>query len=119
VGHIQGMLYQNADSSERYTELLARGRLPLHRAVRLHPEARLRQEVSLRLKTGALDFNYFKRQHGVDLGKHFQREFEDLVSGGFLDCDTNGVRLTRAGLIQVDRLLPRFFLPESRHLLRF
>jgi oxygen-independent coproporphyrinogen-3 oxidase len=119
VGYVQGMLYQNADSFSRYTEKVSSGRLAVHRALHLHPEERLRRELMLRLRTGVLDFDSFQRRHGVDLAEHFQREFKDLNAGGFLDFETDGVRLTRTGLIQLDRLLPKFFLPESRHLPRF
>src|SRR4029078_10205340 len=44
-GHIQGVHYQNADTFDRYTSLLAENHLPLRRALKLSPEHKLRREV--------------------------------------------------------------------------
>jgi oxygen-independent coproporphyrinogen III oxidase len=38
-----------------------------------------------------------------------------LQSQGYLQFDEQGVRLSRQGLLQVDRLLHSFFLPEHRN----
>jgi len=38
-----------------------------------------------------------------------------LKAGGFLLFDGDWLRLTRGGLLQVDRLVHEFFLPEHRN----
>jgi oxygen-independent coproporphyrinogen-3 oxidase len=111
-GHVQGVHYQNADTFDRYTGLVAEGKLPLRRALALRPEEKLRREVILLLKTGALDAAYFRKKFGVELVKHFAREFGELRDNGLLEIEGDCLRLTRKGLLEVDWLLPRFYLPE-------
>lgn len=110
-GLLQGFHYQNADEYEDYVARVRQGRLPLRRALRLGGEERLRREVILLLKTGQLDCAYFRRRFGVELGEKFAPEFERLRGQGFLEFENDRVRLTRKGLLQVDALLPAFYLP--------
>jgi oxygen-independent coproporphyrinogen III oxidase len=111
-GHIQGVHYQNADTFERYVGILAKGRLPLRRALRIGSEEKLRREVILLLKTGALDMAYFQKKFDVDLLDHFEEVFTSLLRSGLVEVERDQIRLTRAGLLQVDRFLPNFYLPE-------
>lgn len=113
-GHIQGVHYQNADTFDRYTGMLERGKLPLRRAHRLRPEEKLRREVILQLKTGSLDTGYFRRKFGVELVDHFEPEFSALLQKGLVRIEDGAIRLTREGLLEVDWLLPQFYLPEHR-----
>jgi oxygen-independent coproporphyrinogen-3 oxidase len=111
-GHVQGVHYQNADTFERYLGLLQAGQWPLRRAYCLRPEERLRREVMLQLKTGALDAAYFRRKFGVELLDHFRPQFGELQRRGLLEVEGDQLRLTRPGLLEVDWLLPQFYLPE-------
>jgi oxygen-independent coproporphyrinogen-3 oxidase len=111
-GHIQGVHYQNADMFDRYTGLVVHGQLPLRRAYKLCPEEKLRREVIFHLKTGCLDTAYFRQKFGVELADHFKPQFELLLQNGLLEIDGDTLRLTREGLLQVDWLLPQFYLPE-------
>jgi oxygen-independent coproporphyrinogen-3 oxidase len=111
-GHIQGVHYQNADTFDRYTRRVALGKLPLSRVYKLSPEEKLRREVILHLKTGSLDAAYFRQKFGIELLDHFESQFEALLQEGWLEVDGDKLQLTRDGLLQVDRLLPRFYLPE-------
>jgi oxygen-independent coproporphyrinogen-3 oxidase len=113
-GHLQGVHYQNVDTFERYTDLLQKDKLPLWRALRLRPEEKLRREVILHLKTGQLDAGYFRDKFGVDLVDHFEPQFEALLKKGLLEIEGDTIRLTREGLLEVDWLLPDFYLPEHR-----
>ncbi|MBI4324728.1 MAG: coproporphyrinogen III oxidase family protein [Chloroflexi bacterium] len=113
-GHIQGVHYQNADTFERYTSLLAKDELPLRRALRLTAEEKLRREVILQLKTGALDTKYFRKKFGVELLDHFRAEWAELLEQGLIEIGAGDICLTRHGLLEVDWLLPRFYLPEHR-----
>jgi oxygen-independent coproporphyrinogen-3 oxidase len=111
-GHIQGVHYQNSDTYEGYMSSVMAGKLPLRRALKLRPEERLRREVILHLKTGCLDVSYFRRKFGVELKEEFADQFKSLRQEELVDIDGDHVRLTRAGLLRVDWLLPRFYLPH-------
>jgi oxygen-independent coproporphyrinogen-3 oxidase len=111
-GHIQGVHYQNADTFERYTRLLAENHLPLRRALKLSSEHKLRREVILLLKTGQLDGGYFRKKFGVELLDHFEPQFEQLLQQGLVQIEGDQIRLTRDALLRVDSLLPTFYLPE-------
>lgn len=111
-GHLQGILYQNADPLEDYLRPLGQDRLPLRRAHVLTPEETLRREVILQLKTGVLDPAYYRRKFDLDLTEHFREQLEELRGEGLLQTEGDTVRLTRRGLLEVDWLVRRFYLPE-------
>lgn len=111
-GHLQGVHYQNADTFDKYVRTLARNELPVRRALRLPREEKLRREVILLLKTGALDASYFRKKFGVELVHHFGPQLEELVDSQLLEVEGDCLRLTREGLLEVDWLLPKFYLPE-------
>ena len=111
-GHFNGVHYQNADTFDSYTGLLASEKLPVGRAYALSAEEKLRREVILHLKTGCLDSAYFSQKFGVEIVDHFASQFEPLSRNGMLEIDGDKIQLTRQGLLQVDWLLPQFYLPE-------
>jgi oxygen-independent coproporphyrinogen-3 oxidase len=113
-GHVQGMHMQNVDSWENYVTMLDRGELPLGRALPVSPRQRLIREMILQLKTGKLETAYFQQKFGVDILQEFGPGFDQLASEGELTRRNGTVELTRAGLLQADRLLPTFFEPEYR-----
>ena len=78
------------------------------------PHQRLVREMVLQLKTGALDPDYFRAKFNVDIMEEFSESFARHAAAGFLTLDGRGVRVTREGLLQVDRLLPAFFEPEHQ-----
>ena len=49
----------------------------------------------------------------------FAPQVDELVGMGMAHRQTPGLVLTRPGLIQVDRMLPRFFEPEHRAYKRY
>jgi len=51
----------------------------------------------------------------VDLCERFAKPIQTLSDWGFLSVEGDRVLLTREGLLQVDRLLHEFFLPEHRN----
>jgi oxygen-independent coproporphyrinogen III oxidase len=78
------------------------------------PHQLLVRELILQLKTGKLDVAYFRDKFGVDILDHFRDAWEDYRAQDYLTFDEQSVRLTRAGLLRVDGLLPAFFEPEHR-----
>ena len=112
--HIQGTHYQNAHDWETYCAKLHAGELPIFRAFTLTDEQRLIRELILQLKRGQVRRRYFRGKFGVDIQERFAGPVSKLRDQGFLVPDSEGLRLNRDGLLQVDRLLYEFFLPEHR-----
>jgi oxygen-independent coproporphyrinogen-3 oxidase len=112
-GHVNGVHMQNLDRWETYTGALDRGVLPLGRAYRPSSDERLIRELVLQLKKGAIRPGYFQGKYGADVLERFQPQWTSLASEGFLEeARPERISLTRAGLLRVDALLHRFFLPE-------
>jgi oxygen-independent coproporphyrinogen-3 oxidase len=112
-GHVNGVHMQNLDRWETYADAVERGALPLARAYRPTAEERLIREFILQLKLGSLRPVYFQQKYGVDVLARFRDPLASLQAEGFLKSATpEAIALTRAGLLRVDALLPRFFLPE-------
>jgi oxygen-independent coproporphyrinogen-3 oxidase len=113
-GHVGGVHVQNVDRWEDYVGRLDRGELPLGRALPVSRREMLIRETILQLKTGRLDADYFRAKFGADIHQEFAAGFEQLRRDGYLSEDAREVRLTRQGLLEVDRLLPVFFEPQHR-----
>ncbi len=112
-GHLNGVHVQNLDTWETYLGALDLGELPLGRAYRPTPDERLIREVILQLKRGSITPSYFQRKFGVDVRTRFAGAWQSLASDGWLaKGDDDRIALTREGLMRVDMLLTRFFLPQ-------
>jgi oxygen-independent coproporphyrinogen-3 oxidase len=111
-GHVGGVHVQNVDRWEDYLGKLDRDELPLGRALPVSSKERLIREMILQLKTGRLDVVYFRDKFGVDIRDEFRAGWDKLAADGELTVGDD-VKLTRQGLLHVDRLLPTFF--EARH----
>jgi oxygen-independent coproporphyrinogen III oxidase len=111
-GHVSGVHMQNLDTWESYGAAVGRGEVPLGRAYRPTDEERMIRELVLQLKRGSIRPSYFRAKYGVDVLSRFKEAIASLQADRFLaQADEDGVRLTRSGLLRVDVLLPRFFLP--------
>ncbi|HZZ82183.1 MAG TPA: coproporphyrinogen-III oxidase family protein [Gemmataceae bacterium] len=113
-GHVNGVHVQNVDRWEEYVERLQKGELPLARALKVQPDQLLRREMMLQLKTGRLQPDYFRTKFGTDILSTFADGWGQLQNDGYLTVANGNIELTRAGLLQVDRLLPAFFEAEHR-----
>jgi oxygen-independent coproporphyrinogen III oxidase len=116
-GHVNGVHVQNTDTWEAYSDALRRGELPLARAYRPTDDERMRRELVLQMKLGRLRPQYFAEKYRVDILRTFGAQFDALRRDGFLaEASAECVALTRAGLLRVDALLPRFFRPEHTNI---
>jgi oxygen-independent coproporphyrinogen-3 oxidase len=71
------------------------------------------RELVLQLKLGRVRPPYFADKYGVNLLQRFGDQLETLKAEGYLSAATEEeISLTRHGLLRVDMLLPRFFLPQ-------
>jgi len=112
-GHINGVHMQNLDTWETYSAAIQCGEIPLSRAYRPSDEERVIRELVLQLKRGSIRPAYFRDKYGVDVLKRFGEPIASLRAAGFLrTANEEVVALARKGLLQVDLLLRRFFLPE-------
>lgn len=104
-----GVHFQNADQWDDYLAAIHRGELPVARALPMTPNQRLIRELILQLKTGRIAMEYFRRKFGADIARDFADTFDRLQKDGAAQRHNGEIRLTRAGLLQVDALLPNFF----------
>jgi len=114
-GHIGGVHYQNHHDFDPYVEHLESGELPIYRALTPSNDERLIREFILQLKLGSLNLSYFNEKFGVDSLARFIEPLERIRDWGYLSIEDDIVSINRDGLLQVDRLLHEFFLPEHRN----
>src|SRR5688572_10897607 len=114
-GHIGGTHYQNYADFDPYVAKVSEGELPVHRALTPNDDERLIREFILQLKLGKVSRAYFQKKFGADVAQRFTEPMQRLQDWGFLTFDGDAVRLNRLALLQVDRLLHEFFLPEHRN----
>ena len=72
------------------------------------------REFILQLKLGHVSRSYFVKKFGIDPLTQFPEAVQRLKDWGFLSVDGDQINLNREGLLQVDRLLYEFFLPQHR-----
>jgi len=115
-GHIGGVHYQNHHDFDPYVQRVQRGELPIYRALTPSADERLIREFILQLKLGRVSRAYFQGKFGADPSVRFADPLQRLKDWGFMDHSGNPdeIAITREGLLQIDRLLHEFFLPEHQ-----
>ncbi len=113
-GHIGGTHYQNHHDFEPYVMAVNAGKYPVYRALTPDDHERYIREFVLQLKLGAVRADYFTHKFGTDPRTQFAQPLAKLKQWGFLEYAGDWIRITREGLLQVDRLLHEFFKPEHR-----
>ncbi len=113
--YVAGTHFQNQHDWGPYITQLEEGTLPIYRALTPSHDERLIREFILQMKLGRVSREYFQTKFGVDLAERFARNLNKLQNQGYLELDDTSLRLNREGLLQVDRLLHEFFLPEHRN----
>jgi oxygen-independent coproporphyrinogen-3 oxidase len=109
---VGGTHFQNQHDFEPYLAALREGKLPIYRALTPTAEERLIRELVLQFKLGRISQAYFQQKFGVNVATRFAEPLARLKSLGALVVDGDWLKLTRAGLLQVDRLVHEFFLPQ-------
>ena len=112
--HVNGTHFQNEHDWDPYIDRLHRGEVPIYRALTTNDEERMIREFILQMKLGHVRTEYFERKFGVDVRQRFATPLGHLKDEGFLRVEPDDLRLNRDGLLQVDRLLHEFFLPQHR-----
>jgi oxygen-independent coproporphyrinogen III oxidase len=112
-GHINGVHMQNLDTWETYSSAVKSGSIPLNRAYKPTGDERMIRELVLQFKLGSIRPAYFQKKYGVKILERFRAQLDSLDASGYLAAATGEiVSLSREGLLRIDSLLPRFFLPE-------
>ena len=112
--HVGGTHLQNEHDMQPYLAKIHRKELPIYRALTPTREECMIRELILQLKLGRVRGEYFQKKFGLDIFRKFALPLNQMQSSGFMKLDGDTVNLTRQGLLQVDRLLKEFFLPEHR-----
>jgi oxygen-independent coproporphyrinogen-3 oxidase len=113
--HIGGTHFQNQHDWGPYLTQLQQGALPIYRALTPTREERMIREFILQMKLGHVSREYFQTKFGVDPQKRFAQSLHKLQDQGLLEFSNGSLQLKREGLLQVDKLLHEFFLPEHRN----
>lgn len=113
-GHLNGVHYQNHHDFEPYVTAVNAGHRPVHRAYTPDATEQYIREFMLQLKLGSVSAEQFTRRFGRDPREQFAEPLAVLESEGYLILDGDRIGITRSGLLQVDRLLHEFFLPQHR-----
>lgn len=114
--HLAGMQFQNFDDWNEYLAALQDGKLPISRALPVTKHQSLIRELVLQLKLGCVDAGYFRSKFAVEITDVFSEPLDSLASDDMLTVQGDDIRLTRAGLLRVDSLLPAFFEPQFRNI---
>jgi oxygen-independent coproporphyrinogen-3 oxidase len=113
-GHIGGVHYQNHADFDPYVARVNSGELPIYRALTPNHDERFIREFILQLKLGSNSRRYFQDKFGADPVERFAEPIQRLKDWGFLSIEGDRILLNREGLLQVDRLLTEFFLPQHK-----
>jgi len=113
-GILDDVHMQNHADILPYQMLVESGRLPWFRACVTTHEERFVREFILRLKLGRVSAAYYVGRYGIDPRERFAPQLASLAAQGFACVEGDAIILSREGLMQVDRLLHDFFLPQHR-----
>jgi oxygen-independent coproporphyrinogen III oxidase len=111
-GHLNGVHYQNHHEFQPYVDAVNANQIPVYRALTPSADERYIREFMLQLKLGSVRAERFKAKFGADPRERFAQPLATLKEWGFLVNDGDRISVTRAGLLQIDRLLHEFFKPE-------
>jgi oxygen-independent coproporphyrinogen-3 oxidase len=108
-GYVGGVHSQNEVSLGAYQSAVDSGRIPAKRAMALSQRDQLIREFVLQLKTGTVGTGRFLDRFNVSVVEALAEPLDSLVKQGFLTIEPSHIRLTRSGLLRIDRLLPNFY----------
>jgi oxygen-independent coproporphyrinogen III oxidase len=114
-GHLGGIHLQNQADIQPYIETIERGESAIFRAYATSPDERFVREFILKMKLGSFKPSFYKNKFGEDVMTRFASQLGWMRDEGFATFGDDEVKLTREGLLQVDRLCHEFFLPHHRH----
>ncbi|MBT5706704.1 MAG: coproporphyrinogen III oxidase family protein [Verrucomicrobia bacterium] len=108
-GYVNGVHSQNEVSLSDYQTAVESGRIPAKRALALSHRDQLIREFVLQLKTGTVNTGYFSNRFNVSVERVLAEPLSRLTEQEYLTVEPPQIRLTREGLLRIDRLLPYFY----------
>ncbi len=111
-GRLNGVHYQNQHEFDPYLAAVNRGELPIFRAYVPTDDEQLLREFILHFKLGQNSVSHFQKKFGVNVLERFAAPLQRLKDWGFLTIEGDDLKLNREALLEVDRLLHEFFLPQ-------
>jgi oxygen-independent coproporphyrinogen III oxidase len=111
-GRLGGVHYQNQHEFDPYLAAVNKGELPVYRAYVPPADEQLIREFILHFKLGENSVSHFQNKFGVNVLERFAAPLQRLKDWGFLTIEGDTLKLNREGLLEVDRLLHEFFLPQ-------
>ena len=114
-GHLRGVHYQNVAGWDNYLDTVESDALPIDRAFTPDSRERLTRELILQLKLGHINADYFRQKFSVDIFDEFEAPLKRLSDREMLVVADGQVRLSRAGLLRVDSLLPEFYATQYQN----
>ena len=118
-GHFGGVHYQNQADVGPYMQAIDNDELPIFRAYPTIHEERLLREFVLQLKLGKTSISYFQNKYGADVTEGFREPIERIRKKGYLSIEGDEIRINRAGMLTIDKLLHEFFMPHHRNFERY
>jgi oxygen-independent coproporphyrinogen III oxidase len=115
-GYFDGIHFQNESTLESYLGAVEQERFPLQRARMLSRRDQFVREFVLQLKWGTVDLAALQKKFGLDPREIFAEQIRGLEEEGLLLATSPELMLGRAGLLQVDRLIPRFYDPQFQQI---
>jgi len=112
--YLSGVHHQNLASVRDYSTCLGRGDLPLYRAHALSADEQMVRQFVLQLKLGGCRTGAFRRSFDVDPLERFAQPLSHFEGLGWVEADADAVRVTREGLLRVDRMIPAFYNAEHQ-----
>jgi len=104
IGDLRGSFAQNVKKLPSYYQAIDAGRFPIERGYLLNKDDRIRRDVIARLMCNFhLDRAEVEKVHGIDFGKYFGQELEELgradgpVDHGFLEIHPDRLEVVGNG----------------------
>ncbi|MDF1751148.1 MAG: coproporphyrinogen-III oxidase family protein [Verrucomicrobiales bacterium] len=118
-GHFGGVHYQNQADVGPYMQALDEEKLPIFRAYPTNHDERLLREFVLQLKLGKTNISYFQNKYGADVTEVFKEPIALIKERGYLTIEGDEIRINRDGMLQIDKQLHEFFMPQHRDFERY
>jgi len=112
--YFNGVHHQNVASNDAYFEAIENNQFPLGRAYVLDDLQQAVRELILQFKLGKVNCEILYRKYGVNLIKLYRKQLDDLVETKRIAIENNIIIVSDDGMLEVDRIVHRFYLPQHQ-----
>lgn len=111
---LDGFIYQNEISLEKYTKAIEKNDLPIMRAYRMSAREEMIQRIVMGLKSMHLNRERFQKEFGIDVMQLYEEEFVMLEKKKFLTIGQQDISLTLDGMLYADDIVRLFYLEQQK-----